>query len=110
MNFEAVTPFAALQPNTPFLARTARARVLLVRLSDDRVVAFSPLCPHQLGNLADGDCRADTLDCPLHGYRFDLLTGASIYPRGEYRLRFFDVKIEDGQVWVHAPQPKWMEE
>lgn len=109
MDYEPIIRFSQLEKNKPFLAHMANARALLVRLSDDRVVAFSPLCPHQLGNLADGPCRADEIECPVHGYVFSLRTGASTHPRGEYHLRFFEVKIEDGQVFVHAPRPKWMD-
>ncbi|HQZ22990.1 MAG TPA: Rieske (2Fe-2S) protein [Thermoflexales bacterium] len=108
-SYQSVLPLAQLAVNKPFLAQMTNARALLVRQSDDRVVAFSPLCPHQLGNLADGACRADEIECPVHGYLFSLHTGASVYPRGEYHLRFFDVKIEDGQVFVHIPRPKWMD-
>jgi nitrite reductase (NADH) small subunit len=44
-----------------------------------RVYATQGWCPHRFGQLADGLVRNGQLVCPMHGYRFDLRTGA---PRG----------------------------
>lgn len=101
---------ADLSPGRPVLARLERGRALIVRRADGSIAAFSPLCPHQLGDLSMGDCRGDAIECPVHGYVFDLRTGACVYPREAHALRFFDVRVEEGWVHVRVPRPKWMED
>lgn len=101
---------ADVVPGRPVLVQLERGRALIVRRADGSIAAFSPLCPHQLGDLSKGDCHGDVIECPVHGYGFDVRTGACVYPREEYALRFFDVRVEDGWVHVRVPRPKWMED
>lgn len=74
--------------------------ILLTRL-DGKLVAFSGLCPHAAGNLIEGEFYRGRIDCPDHGYRFDVLSGRVIWPEDEVcRLRLFAVKEVEGQVRV----------
>jgi nitrite reductase (NADH) small subunit len=49
------------------------------RARDGRVFAAQASCPHRSGPLADGLLGGSTVVCPLHGFKFDLATGA---PKG----------------------------
>lgn len=49
--------------------------VVLCRVGDG-VHAVDATCPHAGGALADGDLDGPWLVCPLHGWRFDVRTGA----------------------------------
>jgi nitrite reductase/ring-hydroxylating ferredoxin subunit len=42
--------------------------------SDGDLIAYSTLCPHLLGPLGDGEVRAGIVECPWHGYRYDIRT------------------------------------
>ena len=42
----------------------------------DRLWALANACPHAGGSLAGGELDGDEVVCPLHGYRFDVRTGA----------------------------------
>jgi ferredoxin-nitrite reductase len=42
----------------------------------DRLYALHNQCPHAGGALADGAVDGDEVICPIHGYRFNLATGA----------------------------------
>jgi nitrite reductase (NADH) small subunit len=44
----------------------------------DAVHATQARCPHKAGLLADGIAGDGKVICPLHSYRFDLATGASL--------------------------------
>ena len=44
----------------------------------DAVHATQARCPHKAGLLADGIVGDGKVICPLHSFRFDLATGASI--------------------------------
>jgi nitrite reductase/ring-hydroxylating ferredoxin subunit len=43
----------------------------LVRL-DGELLAFSTTCPHMLGPLQDGNIDQGIVECPWHGYKFDV--------------------------------------
>lgn len=49
--------------------------VVLCRI-DGEVHAVHGLCPHAAGPLADGHLDGHTLVCPMHGWGFDVRTGA----------------------------------
>jgi nitrite reductase/ring-hydroxylating ferredoxin subunit len=43
---------------------------------DGHVYAIQNICPHEGGQLSKGWLEGDEVVCPLHGYKFDLKTGA----------------------------------
>jgi NAD(P)H-dependent nitrite reductase small subunit len=43
---------------------------------DGQVYAIQNTCPHEGGQLSKGWLESDEVVCPLHGYKFDLKTGA----------------------------------
>jgi len=53
-------------------------QVAVFRLRDGSLRALSAVCPHRGGPLADGLLDGDVVVCPLHGYTYDLLTGAEV--------------------------------
>jgi len=66
---------ADLNPSQTHTIETATARYC-VRFWQDKWVAHSAVCPHQLGPLQDSEISAEgRLTCPWHGYTFDLVTG-----------------------------------
>ena len=42
----------------------------------DRLCAIENVCPHAGASLADGVLDGDEVLCPLHGFRFNVTTGA----------------------------------
>ncbi|MFH0830832.1 MAG: Rieske 2Fe-2S domain-containing protein [Parcubacteria group bacterium] len=51
--------------------------VLLARVGGD-IYAVSNRCGHQGTNLSDGALQDHVVECPLHGARFDLRSGAVV--------------------------------
>jgi len=89
--------------------------VLLVRLAGGRAVAFAATCPHQATDLADGCLVGERIQCRLHHYEYDVVTGENVVPRREADpaelwksapgyLPVFAVEERDGWVWV-ADEP-----
>lgn len=69
-------------------------KVLVSRLSQDEVVAFSAVCPHQGCTVApDGE----QLACPCHGSQFGL-DGSLERGPAEKGLTPYAVEVVDGQV------------
>src|SRR5438132_607720 len=44
----------------------------------NQLYALQNRCPHAGGSLADGTVEGDEVICPLHGYRFNIRTGACV--------------------------------
>ena len=80
-------------------------RVILTRVGSE-LCAFNALCPHQLGNLAGGFVHNGEIECPVHGWRFDIRTGRSVYPEADgLRLRRYAAREADGLVSVRLGPP-----
>jgi len=68
-------------------------RVAIFRLPDGWA-AVSAACPHEGGPLADGIMADACVTCPLHGWRFDLHSGAR--QGGDEQLQTWAVRERDG--------------
>jgi nitrite reductase/ring-hydroxylating ferredoxin subunit len=99
-----------LEINRPLRVTTDNGSAVLVRLSDDEVVAFAAICPHAMGDLSRGELVNGEIECPMHGWRFDVRSGACVFPPDAQRMRTFPTRIIDGAVWVKIEKPKWMAE
>src|SRR5262245_62797293 len=53
-------------------------RIAVFRTRQGEVFATQALCPHRGGPLADGLLGGTTVVCPLHAWKFDLMTGAPV--------------------------------
>ena len=58
-------------------------QVALFRLRDGTLRALDAVCPHRGGPLADGLIDGNVVVCPLHGYTYDLRTGAELHNGGQ---------------------------
>ncbi len=58
--------------------RIGSTALAVFRTRDGAVYATEARCPHRGGPLADGVIGASTLVCPLHAFKFDLVTGRPI--------------------------------
>lgn len=70
--------------------------VAVFRTRSGALYATQAACPHRGGPLADGLIGGTTLICPLHAWKFDLTTGASLF--GDCGIRTFRVHVEAGQI------------
>lgn len=62
--------------------------------------AIENVCSHDGGEIAGG-CIADgAIECPRHGARFDLKTGAVLSPPAYEPVATFPVRVVDGVVQV----------
>lgn len=102
------TTWHDLLPETEFPAegklavRLAGWHVLVLRADDGSYRAVNDRCTHQAALLSPGRVRRGAVMCPLHGARFDVLTGKCLggaYPD----LRTFAVRVEAGRIAVEVP-------
>lgn len=76
-------------------------RIALVRVDDD-FYAIGDRCSHQNISLAEGEVHVEdrTLECWKHGSTFELKTGEPTCLPATRPVPVYDVRIEDGDVWV----------
>jgi nitrite reductase/ring-hydroxylating ferredoxin subunit len=72
-------------------------RPLFVVYRDATWRAFEARCPHHGTNLSTCRVQGGTVECPLHGWRFDLNTGACIR-FGTENLHEFPVRVDGRRV------------
>jgi nitrite reductase/ring-hydroxylating ferredoxin subunit len=77
--------FAELSARLPTCIDLGGVRWRLVLLGEE-IVAHDARCPHALGPLSDESNHPERLECPWHGYQFDIRTGRSTDGR-RLRLR-----------------------
>ena len=53
-------------------------QVAVYRTRDGKLFATQAFCSHKQGPLSDGIVGSDKVICPLHSYKFDLVTGDPI--------------------------------
>jgi 3-phenylpropionate/trans-cinnamate dioxygenase ferredoxin component len=80
----------------------AGAELCLVR-TEAAVYAVDDICSHAEVSLADGEVDGTTIECWLHGSRFDLVTGQPSGPPATAPITVYPVTVEAGQVHVDLP-------
>ena len=93
----------SLPEGRPVRVEVGGALVLLVR-AGERMLAIGNQCTHQGAGLDRGVVKiagsVRTITCPAHGSMFDLETGRVMRPPATKPVPVYDVKVEDGRVYV----------
>ena len=98
-----VTPCDNIPAREGRLVEIANRQVAIFNLGD-RFLAVENRCPHRGGPLADGIVSGSNVVCPLHAWKFDLATGASVnHPESNLCLTTFPVRVEDGIISIEIP-------
>jgi len=87
-------------PEKRACVRTIAGERVAIFKYDGKVSAVSNVCQHQNGPLGEGRVIDGCITCPWHGFQYLPETGASPPPFTE-KVPTFNVKIEDGKVYVH---------
>lgn len=93
-----VLELAALPPGKTALVTVDGEDVALFRQGNE-IFAIGNECPHQGGSLSDGLIEGDIVICPLHGWEFDVRSGACMTIPGESVPRYA-VTVEAGAIFL----------
>jgi len=83
--------------------------VKVVRVDDQAVAVFNvggtfyamdDICTHDGGPLAEGALEGDVVECPRHGAKFNVKTGAVVCLPATAPVPTYDVRIVDGEIQV----------
>ncbi len=74
--------------------------IALVHADDDTFYAVYDECSHAAVPLSEGEIEGCTLECWLHGSRFDLRTGEPTGLPATEPVATFAVEVRDGDLYV----------
>lgn len=73
-------------------------RMIAIVNLDGEYFAIDNICTHAYAELSDGKIVGDEIQCPLHGARFSIRTGAVTAPPAYEPLNTYPVRVEGGSV------------
>jgi 3-phenylpropionate/trans-cinnamate dioxygenase ferredoxin component len=76
--------------------------ICLARLDSGEVFAISDVCSHEEVELSDGELDGEDVECPAHGSRFNVRTGAVSGLPANAPVATYPVSVEDGEVFVEV--------
>jgi 3-phenylpropionate/trans-cinnamate dioxygenase ferredoxin component len=86
--------------------------VKVLRIGDQEIAVFNlsgsyhamdDICTHDGGPLAEGVIEGDVIECPRHGARFDIRTGAVLGMPATLPVTTYPVRVEGDQIQVALP-------
>ncbi|MEW5701633.1 MAG: non-heme iron oxygenase ferredoxin subunit [Candidatus Zixiibacteriota bacterium] len=79
---------------------TVRGRRLALCHVDGTIYAVDDTCTHDGGPLGEGRLDNHAIECPRHGARFDVRTGAVVQMPAVFPIRTYPTRIENGEIAV----------
>ena len=78
-----------------------RGRAIALFNVNGEYFALDNVCPHRGGPIGEGyvDCHNQTVQCPWHGWTFDLQSGVSPVS-ALAKVEKFDARVEGGEIKV----------
>jgi 3-phenylpropionate/trans-cinnamate dioxygenase ferredoxin subunit len=74
--------------------------ICLAHAEDGNFYAIDDVCTHENFLLSGGELFDDQVECPQHGSRFNLKTGAVTGLPAVIPTKVYPVSVEDGEVYV----------
>ena len=87
-------------PEDEAVGVTVDAQELAVARHGDEVFAVEDICSHAAVALSEGEVEDCTVECWLHGSKFDLRTGKPTGLPATEPVATFPVDVRDGDVYV----------
>jgi len=104
MAFTRACALADIEQDKALAVETEGVELALVRC-DDRVYAIFDECSHAAIALSEGEVEGCTVECWLHGSRFDLRTGQALGLPATEPVPVYPVRIEGDDVLVDVTDP-----
>ena len=101
MTFERACALADV-PEDEAVAVTLGAQEIALARNGEEVYAVEDICSHAAVALSEGEIDGCTLECWLHGSRFDLRTGEPTGLPATEPVATFPVEIRDGDIYVSS--------
>lgn len=69
----------------------------------DELLATSDICSHDFVMLHDGFLEDEEIECPQHGSKFNMRTGAVLNLPATQPIPTYEVKVDGQDVYVRGP-------
>jgi 3-phenylpropionate/trans-cinnamate dioxygenase ferredoxin subunit len=100
MSFQKVASVDAIAKGAAIAVEVDNTPVALVHADDGNFYAVYDECSHAAVALSEGEVDGCTLECWLHGSRFDLRTGEPTGLPATEPVEVYPVEVRDGEVFV----------
>ena len=100
MSFQLVGPAGEVAKGSVITTEIDGIEIAGVHADDDNFYAVRDECSHASVALSEGEGDGCTLECWLHGSRFDLRTGEPSGPPAIDPVAVYPVEIRDGDIYV----------
>ncbi len=100
-NWHRVAELDEIKPEEPKSVLVGDEEIALFNV-DGEIYATSNICTHAYASLVDGFQEGEEVECPLHEGRFNVKTGKALCAPVSEDLKTFEVKIENGAVFVRV--------
>jgi 3-phenylpropionate/trans-cinnamate dioxygenase ferredoxin component len=100
--FEKVAEVSEVPQGTTKIVKVGNAELFVANVGGS-FYALPNKCTHLGGPLGRGKLTGNVIQCPWHGSKFDVKTGAVIGGPAQKPEPTFEVKIEGSSIWVKKP-------
>ncbi len=98
--FVRICPAAEIPKGVVVSAEVEKTLVAVVHADDGNYYAIRDECSHASVALSEGEIEGCTLECWLHGSRFDLRTGEPTGLPATEPVPVYPVELRDGDIYV----------
>lgn len=70
---------------------------------EGKFFAVADLCTHDGGPLGEGELVENTIECPRHGARFDVATGAVVCMPAVIPIATYPCEERGDELWIGVP-------
>lgn len=95
--FVAIATTDEVKPGERIIVQIGRKWIAVFNV-DGTYYAVEDVCTHDDGPLAEGALFGCEIECPRHGARFDLRTGAVTAPPALVPVPTYEVRVTDNQI------------
>jgi nitrite reductase/ring-hydroxylating ferredoxin subunit len=103
-DFERVADVSEIPPGATKIVRVGSVELFVANV-DGSFHALPSKCTHAGGPLGRGRLTGNVIQCPWHGSRFDVKTGAVVGGPAQRPEPTFEVRVENSSVWIRKPSP-----
>jgi 3-phenylpropionate/trans-cinnamate dioxygenase ferredoxin subunit len=98
--YKPVATLNEIPPGETLVVEVGDQEILLCHVADDGIYAIDNICTHDDGSLDGGEFFDHCVECPRHGARFDVRTGAVLRMPAVTPVQSYPVKVVDNSVFI----------
>ena len=101
-NYYTVTTVDQVAPGTRRVVRLRGKRIAVSQV-EGSFYAIDDVCTHDDGPLGEGTLKGDEVECPRHGARFNVRTGAALTMPAVVPVKAYRVRVDGTHLQVELP-------